>query len=139
MPLIARRHAPAANSIPELRASWYPVAGKRSVESDGVGMDFAALKSAIALAVVVGPHGREGLRKHSLTLDAVRISIDLNGSLLEDYPNDRRGPSCLVLSYPSDGRPVHSAWAWDGTNDPFLITVYRPGPPKFTPDGRTGI
>lgn len=102
-------------------------------------MDFAALKAAIAQAVVAGPHGREGLRKHSLTLDAVRLSIDLNGILLEGYPNDRRDPSCLVLCYLPGGKPVHSVWAWDGMSDPFLITVYRPGPPKFTPDGRTRI
>ena len=93
-------------------------------------MDFVALKAAIAQAVIVGPHGREGLRKHSLTLDEVRLSIDLSGVLIEDYPNDRRGPSCLVLSDLSSGGPVHSVWGWDGTSDRFLITVYRPGPPE---------
>lgn len=102
-------------------------------------MDFVALKAAIAQDVIVGAHGREGLRKHSLTLDGVRLSIDLNGVLLEDYPHDRRGPSCLVLSSLSGGDPVHSVWAWGGAGDPFLITVYRPGPPKFTPDGRTRV
>lgn len=100
-------------------------------------MDTVALRAAIAQDVIVGAHGREGLRKHALTLDEVRLSLDLSGVLLEDYAHDRRGPSCLVLSYLSSGDPVHRVWGWDGAGDPFLTTGYRRGPPRFTPDGRT--
>lgn len=102
-------------------------------------MDFDALKAAIAQLVIVGAHGREGLRKYALTIDLLRMSIVDNGELLEDYPNDPRGPSCLVLCNMQDGSPVHSVWAWQVRGAPFLITVYRLGPPKFTPDGRTRI
>ena len=27
--------------------------------------------------------------------------------LLEEYPDDRRGPSCLVLGYTHEKRPIH--------------------------------
>ena len=103
-------------------------------------MDFAALQAAIAHLVRVGTHGREGLRKHGLLLDEVRASIAANGELFgelfEDYPGDPRGPSCLILCFLPGDNPVHTVWAWNGRDEPFLITVYRPGPPKYTADGR---
>ena len=43
---------------------------------------------------------------------AKRISIAdvegalLDGEILEDYPNDPRGPSCLVLGHGSPGHPA---------------------------------
>lgn len=44
---------------------------------------------------------------------AERISVAevegaiLDGEILEDYPNDPRGPSCLVLGHGSLGYPIH--------------------------------
>jgi hypothetical protein len=29
------------------------------------------------------------------------------GTLIESYPNDPRGPSCLILGHPLEGRPLH--------------------------------
>jgi hypothetical protein len=46
--------------------------------------------------------------------------------IIEDYPNDPRGPSCLVLGF-SGHRPVHAVCSVK--RDPeelFLITVYDP-------------
>lgn len=31
------------------------------------------------------------------------------GNIIEDYPNDKYGPSCLVLGFTQAGRPLHSA------------------------------
>jgi len=36
----------------------------------------------------------------------VRTVIEL-GEVIEDYPDDPRGHSCLILGYGRDGRPVH--------------------------------
>ena len=33
-------------------------------------------------------------------------NVIYNGEILEDYPDDLRGPSCLILGY-SQNRPVH--------------------------------
>jgi hypothetical protein len=49
-----------------------------------------------------------------------------NSTIIEDYPDDPRGPSCLVLGF-SGQRPVHAVCAL--RRDPeelFLITVYDP-------------
>ncbi|MBI4603870.1 MAG: DUF4258 domain-containing protein [Planctomycetes bacterium] len=50
--------------------------------------------------------------------------------LLEDYPDDPRGHSCLVLGY-SSGRPVHCVCGLTRQGRLFLITVYRPSMPKW--------
>ena len=30
-----------------------------------------------------------------------------SGEIIEDYPNDKYGPSCLILGITSTGRPLH--------------------------------
>jgi len=55
--------------------------------------------------------------------------------LLEDYPDDPRGHSCLVLGYAS-GQPVHVVCGMTRQHKLFLITVYRPKMPKWR-DERT--
>jgi len=53
---------------------------------------------------------------------------------IEDYPNDPRGPSCLLLSF-VQGQPIHSVIAHPASRyaanrglpqAALLITVYRP-------------
>ena len=54
--------------------------------------------------------------------------------LIEDYPNDPRGPSCLVLGFAGD-RPIHAVCAIKGEPEEILIiTVYDPSkrPEKWT-------
>jgi hypothetical protein len=36
----------------------------------------------------------------------VRHAIE-TGEVVEDYPDDPRGHSCLILGYGADGRPIH--------------------------------
>ena len=46
--------------------------------------------------------------------------------IIEDYPDDSRGPSCLVLGF-SGERPIHAVCALKYDPDElFLITVYDP-------------
>lgn len=50
-----------------------------------------------------------------------------NGKIIEDYPNDPRGPSCLVLGY-SRGKPIHVVCGEYPSGKTLIITVYRPDP-----------
>lgn len=60
-----------------------------------------------------------------------------NGDVIEDYPNDPRSPSCLVLLTADGGNPVHAVWAFDdGSGRAILITVYRPDPDRWSDDFR---
>jgi len=87
-------------------------------------VDEAALKAAIAGQIRVGAHGWKGLHDDALDIDAVRSSMVANGMIIEDYPNDVRGASVLMLGFLPDGSPVHSVWAWhDPVGEPFLVTI----------------
>ena len=55
--------------------------------------------------------------------------------LLEDYPDDPRGHSCLVLGH-AGGRPVHVVCGMTRQRKLFIVTVYRPKMPKWK-DERT--
>ncbi len=55
------------------------------------------------------------------------------GELLEDYPEDVRGHSCLLLGFGGRGRPVHVVCA---PKEEYLaiITAYLPDPKQWSPD-----
>jgi hypothetical protein len=59
-----------------------------------------------------------------------------NGEIIEDYPNDPRGPSCLVLGHGSPGYPIHVVCGQTPSGRLRLITVYIPSQPKWV-DERT--
>ena len=57
------------------------------------------------------------------------------GEVIEDYPTDPRGPSCLVLLAVEGDLPVHFVWGFDdGAGRAILITVYRPDPERWSDD-----
>ncbi len=57
-----------------------------------------------------------------------------NALIIEDYPDDKYGPSCLILGYTESGRPLHIQC---GYADHFLIkiiTLYQPDPEFWIDD-----
>jgi len=55
------------------------------------------------------------------------------GEVIEDYPEDARGPSCLLLGYGDQDRPIHVVCA---PRDDYLaiITAYLPDPQEWSGD-----
>jgi len=52
--------------------------------------------------------------------------------LLEDYPDDRPYPSCLLLGFTKAGRPLHLVAAYDeATPKIVVVTVYHPDPDQW--------
>jgi len=64
------------------------------------------------------------------------VTAIANGEIIEDYPEDVRGHSCLVLGYIGPGRPVHAVCGLDPSGTLIIVTVYFPELPKWT-DERT--
>ena len=64
-----------------------------------------------------------------LFISEIEESI-LNGTILESYPDDKRGHSCLLVGFTKDGKPIHSVCGVNG-DSLIIITVYIPTPPKF--------
>jgi len=60
----------------------------------------------------------------------------VNGNIIEDYPRDPRGESCLILGF-SGEKPIHVVCGWNSDGWLLIITVYIPKPPKWlTPTKR---
>jgi hypothetical protein len=62
----------------------------------------------------------------------------VTGDVIEDYPDDTRGHSCLIFGYGQDDRPIHVVCA---PKDEYLaiITTYIPNLTQWTPDFRERI
>lgn len=60
-------------------------------------------------------------------------TVAITGRLVEDYPDDPRGHSCLLLGPGDGGRPIHIVVA---PKDDYLavVTAYVPDPTQWSPD-----
>lgn len=69
--------------------------------------------------------------------DLIRIAeiewafSDQDVEIIEDYPDDPRGHSALVLGFTLGGKPLHAVWSIH-ENLAILITIYRPEPRLWT-------
>ena len=64
-----------------------------------------------------------------ITTDEVRQVI-LNGEIIEDYPEDKRGHSCLMFGLPNNKRPAHVVCA-PQEGSLAIITAYIPSLEKW--------
>ncbi|GAB6061197.1 DUF4258 domain-containing protein [Desulfonatronum parangueonense] len=51
-----------------------------------------------------------------------------NPQVVEDYPQDKYGPSCLVLGFTHSGRPLHVQLSYPLRPLLKIITLYEPNP-----------
>lgn len=50
---------------------------------------------------------------------------------IEDYPNDKYSPSCLILGLTKDNRPLHLQVSYEETQKVRIITLYEPDPDEW--------
>ena len=48
--------------------------------------------------------------------------------IIEDYPDDKYGPSCLILCYTKAGRPLHVQCSYPSRPLVKIITLHEPDP-----------
>jgi len=51
-----------------------------------------------------------------------------NGQVIEDYPDDKYGPSCLVLGFTKALRPLHIQCSYPSRPKVKIVTLYEPDP-----------
>lgn len=73
----------------------------------------------------ISQHAEQERRNDGLSLADVENAV-CAGEIIEPYPNDPRGPSCLVYGLAVDGRPVHVVVGILLTGWVRVITVYVP-------------
>ena len=61
----------------------------------------------------------------NIGVDEIREAI-LRREIIEDYPEDKYGPSCLVFGRTLRGRPVHNHCSFPTRDFLKIITVYEP-------------
>jgi len=54
-----------------------------------------------------------------------------NAQVIENYPDDKYTPSCLLLGYTNDKRPLHIQVSYANTNSVRIITLYEPDPNEW--------
>lgn len=62
-----------------------------------------------------------------ITVQETREAI-ANAQIIEDYPNDKYVPSCLMLGFTSTQRPLHIQCSYPSRPLVKIITVYEPDP-----------
>jgi heterodisulfide reductase subunit C len=79
--------------------------------------------------------------KHALDQSIVRqirvreiTEAIATSQLIEDYPNDKYGPSCLLCGVTQAGRPIHVQCSYPTRSLVKIITVYEPDPMKWAND-----
>jgi hypothetical protein len=84
---------------------------------------------AIGGAIRVTQHAQIEMDDEQITLDEV-LSAIAHGQILEDYPEHKRGPCCLLYGRTFAGRHLHIVCS---TAQPLLIiiTVYEPILPSW--------
>jgi hypothetical protein len=54
-----------------------------------------------------------------------------NAEIIEDYPDDKYGPSCLVLGFTRSRRPLHIQCSYPSRPLIKIITLYEPNPNQW--------
>jgi hypothetical protein len=70
-------------------------------------------------------HAADQVLLRGIRVREVREAI-ANGEVIEDYPDDKYGPSCLILGFTHVGRPVHVQCSYPSRPLVKVITLYEP-------------
>lgn len=79
-------------------------------------------------------HAERERQADRISIADVKCAL-VNAEILEDYPDDPRGPSCLILGYGAIGYPIHVVCGRSPKGTLRLITVYIPTLPKWLDAG----
>ena len=84
------------------------------------------VRAAAQVRVLFLPHAlRQMLRPDRMLRRAEVRRVIAEGEVIEDYPEDARGHSCLLLGFGNKGRPIHVVCS---AKEDYLavITAYLP-------------
>ena len=85
------------------------------------------------------PHALRQMSRPDRMISTAEIrSIIESGEVIEDYPEDARGHSCLILGTGNGGRPIHVVCS---PKDDYLaiITAYVPDTSEWSDDFRIRV
>ena len=74
-------------------------------------------------------HAHQEMVEEYISLDEIR-EVLLDATFVENYPEHRRGPCCLICKQTSRAKYVHVVCTTT-LERAIIITVYEPRPPKW--------
>ena len=94
------------------------------------------ISTAATQKILFLPHAIKQMSRpdRMITTDEVREAV-LLGEIIEEYPNDQRGESCLVMNT-AENRTIHVVCA-PKTEYLAVITAYLPSPDQWSSDFKT--
>jgi hypothetical protein len=99
----------------------------------------SSVRVAAAKRILFLPHAiRQMSRPDRLITTSEIHRVIETGEVIEDYPEDVRGRSCLILGFGDDTRPIHIVCS---PKDEYLalITAYLPDEEEWSDDFRVRI
>ena len=70
-------------------------------------------------------HGLKRIVERNISEREIR-QAGKNVEKIEDYPDDKYSPSCLILGFSEDNRPLHLQVCYSETNMLKIVTIYEP-------------
>lgn len=96
----------------------------------------ARVREAGGLRILFLPHAIRQMSHSDRMITSSEVERVLaEGEIIEDYPTDSRGHSCLILGFGDNAHPIHVVCS---PKDEYLavITAYRPDPAQWSSDFR---
>ena len=75
-------------------------------------------------------HAADQTILREITVDEMRQTVK-SGKIIETYPDDKYGPSCLLFGFSKSGRPLHLQCSYPVRPLIKIITVYEPDPAEW--------
>ena len=75
-------------------------------------------------------HAVDRMILRTISVSEVREAVQ-NGEIIEDYPQDKYGPSCLILGFTKQNRPLHMQCSYPIRPLVKVVTVYEPDPDEW--------
>lgn len=63
-----------------------------------------------------------------ISVAEIEQAMSNRSEVIEDYPDDKYGPSCLILGFTDSGRPLHIQCSYPSRPLIKIITVYQTDP-----------
>ena len=83
---------------------------------------------------IITKHGFNRMKEKSITVAILEEALGGDKpKIVEDYPQNRRGASCLILGWNGLNNPIHACIGYAGDRLE-VITAYRPTLNKWYPD-----
>lgn len=67
----------------------------------------------------------------NISVQEVREALKYNAKIIEVYPKDKYGPSCLILGFTNAQRALHIHCSYPSRPVLKIVTLYEPDPVKW--------